>query len=44
MGKLLIGIVLLGLLAGLVDMSLNEFFAFDACLQTGQSTDACEGR
>ena len=44
MGKLLVGIALLGLLVGLVDLSLDEFFAFDACLQTGQSTDACEGR
>lgn len=44
MGKLVAGVVLLALLVGLIDAGLDEFFALDACMQTGLGTDVCEGR
>ncbi len=44
MGKLVVGAVLLALLVGLIDTGLDEFFALDACMQTGLGSDVCEGR
>lgn len=44
MGRLVVGAVLLALLVGLVNAGLDEFFALDACMQTGLGTDVCEGR
>lgn len=39
---ILAGLLLLVLLTGLVEMSLDQWFAFDACLQDGGSTESCE--
>lgn len=39
---MLAGLLLLALLTGLLEMSFDQWFAFDACLQAGGSTESCE--